>query len=82
MWRAVPRPAAVQTAGLSAGASGPAQDDTPTPYPLLLTSFSKLFWQTGTTVKIELYRLNPRVFHATLCLVALDAASNEEIGSR
>jgi hypothetical protein len=37
-----------------------------------LCTFNKLFWQTGTNVKFDLYRLNPHVYPSTLCLVPTD----------
>ena len=30
---------------------------TPTPYPLHICTFNKLFWQTSTNVKFDVYRL-------------------------
>ena len=45
---------------------------TPTPYPIKIGSFNKLFWQTSTNVKFDIYRLNPHVYPSTLCLIPTD----------
>ena len=51
----------------------------PTPYPLPIASFSKLFWKTGNNIKMELFRLSPGVFPDIICLVAVDLDSGEEM---
>ena len=51
----------------------------PTPYPLKIAEFTKLFWQTSTNVKFEVFRLNPRVFPGTLCLVPTDIDRGVEL---
>ena len=39
---------------------------TPTPYPLHICNFNKLFWQTSTNVKFDVYRLVSTYKHNTI----------------
>ena len=52
---------------------------TPTPYPIKMATFNKLFWQTGTNVKFDLFRLNPAVYPSTLCLVPTNLDDGGEL---
>ena len=51
----------------------------PTKYPLKICTFTKLFWQTSTNVRFDLFRLNPQVYPSTLCLVPTDIDKGVEL---
>lgn len=48
-------------------------------YPLRLFYFNKLFWRSSTNVRVDVYRLDPRIFATTLCLVAKDLGEGKEL---
>jgi len=72
------RPGNISTSKIPPSLSA-SEPSTPTLYPKLLVSFTKLFWQTSQNVQIQLYRLAPTVFTSQVCLVATDMEKGEEL---
>ena len=51
----------------------------PTKYPIKICTFTKLFWQTSTNVRFDLFRLNPQIYPSTLCLIPTDIDKGVEL---
>ena len=60
-------------------ASSDLDPNSPSVYPKIIMSFAKLFWQSGTNIKFELFRLAPTFFSQQVCLVATNLDTGEEL---
>ena len=49
----------------------------PTPYPLHICTFNKLFWQTSTNVKFDVYRLVSTYKHNTIIYFPIQSQFHE-----